>query len=79
MFPALQPKVAAKWDNLVSETLMGKRQLLLEFTLSPVELEKLLSNPFRMKSFFASSGRMSNVSSAYCTMGKKSSKSFDSG
>lgn len=58
---------------------MGTRKLFLKFTLRPVESEKDLSNLFRGNNCLALAGRTKSVSSAYKIMGKKSSKSLDSG
>jgi hypothetical protein len=50
--------------------LIGTKKDLEKLTCSPMEFEKYLSKPLRLKSTLASLGRISKVSSAYCTMGK---------
>jgi len=49
---------------------MGTKKDLLKFTCRPVESEKDLSIPFRLKRVLASPGKISSVSSAYCSIGK---------
>ena len=53
---------------------MGTKKDLLKLTCRPVESEKGLRIPFRLKRVLASRGRMSNVSSAYCIIGKSPPK-----
>jgi len=49
--------------------LIGTKNDFVKLTCSPVESEKDLSRPLRLKRTLASPGRMRRVSSAYCTMG----------
>jgi hypothetical protein len=72
--PTAHPKVLARCKVLDSVTLMGTRRDLWKFTCKPVESEKDLSNPFKLKRVLPSAGRMNNVSSAYCTIGKSPPK-----
>jgi len=53
---------------------IGSRNNLLKFTCSPVESENGLRRPFRLKMTLTSPGRISSVSSAYCTIGKSPRK-----
>lgn len=70
MVPTLQPKVLGRWVALLLFILISTRKDLLKFTCSPIESEKGLRKPFKLKSTLASCGSMSRASSAYCTIGK---------
>jgi hypothetical protein len=59
---------------LDSETFIGTRNDFLKFTCSPVESKMDRSKPFSLKSSLPSAGKMSKVSSAYCTIGKSPPK-----
>jgi hypothetical protein len=63
--PTAHPKVLARCKVLDSVTLIGTRKDLWKFTCKPVESEKDLSNPFKLKRVLPSAGRMNNVSSAF--------------
>ena len=58
---------------------MGTKKELLKLTCRPVESEKGLSIPFKLKRVLASPASMSSVSSAYCKIGKSPPKLSEMG
>jgi hypothetical protein len=69
MYYTKQPKVLAKMFLFSASTLIGTMKDLWKLTYKPIETAKVCSRHFRNKSYFASVGMMSNVSSSYCIVG----------
>jgi len=69
MEPTSHPKVWARCELFSSETLTGTRKDLLKLTCNPLESEKLLSRPLRLKRVVPEASKISRVSSAFALQG----------